>query len=46
MMSRKSDNIFPIHPIDMTEVYEIQDGEAQCQGLFQSNTDTYLRESV
>ena len=34
----------PVHPIDMTEVYDIKDGEALCKGLFISNTDKRLRE--
>ena len=34
----------PVHPIDMTEVYDIKDGGALCKGLFISNTDKRLRE--
>nr|VWP02664.1 Chitin synthase (EC [Ganoderma boninense] len=30
---------FPIHPIDMTEVYDVQDGTPLCKGLFRNNVD-------
>ncbi|KAI0634242.1 acid protease [Trametes polyzona] len=30
---------YPIHPIDMTEVYEIRHGVVLCKGLLQPNTD-------
>ncbi|KAL1948469.1 hypothetical protein VTO73DRAFT_12544 [Trametes versicolor] len=33
------DIAYSIHPLDMTEVYDIQDGIALCSSLFQPNTD-------
>ncbi|KAI0752711.1 aspartic peptidase domain-containing protein [Daedaleopsis nitida] len=35
-------SIFPIHPIDMTEVYGMRDGQPLCKSLFVSNTDRDL----
>ncbi|EIW53369.1 acid protease [Trametes versicolor FP-101664 SS1] len=33
------DVVYPIHPLDMTEVYDVQEGTVLCRSLFQPNTD-------
>ncbi|OJT14048.1 hypothetical protein TRAPUB_9405 [Trametes pubescens] len=33
------DMVYPIHPLDMIEVYDVRDGTALCRSLFQPNTD-------
>ncbi|KAI0672319.1 aspartic peptidase domain-containing protein [Trametes maxima] len=33
---------YPIHPIDMTEVYDIRDGKALCRSLIQPNSDPQI----
>ncbi|KAI0649941.1 aspartic peptidase domain-containing protein [Trametes meyenii] len=34
--------MYPIHPIDMTEVYDIRDGKALCRSLIQPNSDLQI----
>ncbi|KAH9854587.1 acid protease [Lenzites betulinus] len=36
------DIAYPIHPLDMTEPYDVQDGKAVCRSLILSNTDTRI----
>lgn len=38
-----SDVAYPIHPLDMTEVYDVQEGTVLCRSLFQPNTDPRIR---
>ncbi len=45
-----SETAYGIHPVDMTEVYGLEEEDGTwkplCKGLFQSNPDTEIRQSL